>query len=144
MLSIFKGKKVNKIYYFGANDSWCHHMSIDFKLKVIENPVFLEIDIKEPALSKGDKFFNHENGNIYLIEDAMRGTKNTMVYFTNIVLETIVDEESLIKAENDKVEYEISEKERRSKYDENERLKAEAYKMVSQLKKSWWRKLFRL
>jgi len=144
MLSIFKGKKMKKIYYFGENNFWGRYMSIDFKLKVIENPVFLEIDIKEPALSKGDKFFNHENGDIYFIEDAMRGTEDTMVYFTNVVLETIVDEESLIKAQNDKVEYEKSEKERREKYEERERLKAEEDKIVAQLRKSWWRKLFRL
>jgi len=142
MLSIFKGKKIEKIYYFGKNDSWEYHMSIYSKLKVIENPAFLEIDIKEPALSKGDKFFNHENGDIYFIEDAMRGTEDTMVYFTNVVLETVIDEESLIKAKNDREEYEISEKERREKYEESERLKAE--KIANQLSKPWWRKLFRL
>jgi len=120
------------------------YMSIDFRLKVIENPVFLEIDIKEPALSKGDKFFNHDNGDIYFIEDVMRGTEDTMVYFTNVVLETVIDEESLIKAKNDKAEYETLEKEKREKYDESERLKAESNKVVGQLRKSWWRKLFRL
>ena len=144
MLSIFKGKKMEKIYYFGENNFWGKSMSIDFKLKVIENPVFLEIDIKEPALSKGDKFFNHENGDIYFIEDAMRGTEDTMVYFTNVILETVIDEESLIKAKNDRAEYETSEKWRREKYEESERLKAEANKIDGQLGKSWWRKLFRL
>jgi len=144
MLSIFKGKKMEKTYYFRDNDFWGHSIPIGFKLKVIENPIFLEIDIKEPALSKGDKFFNHENGDIYFIEDAMRGTEDTMVYFTNVVLETIIDEESLIKAKNDKAEYETLEKERREKYDENERLKVEADKIANQLRKSWWRKLFRL
>jgi len=144
MLSMFKGKKMKKIYYFGESSFWGHSLSIDFKLKVIENPVFLEIDIKEPALSKGDKFFNHENGDIYLIEDAMRGTEDTMVYFTNVVLETAIDEDSLIKAKNDKIEYEASERERRERHDERERLKVEAGKIADQLAKPWWRKLFRL
>lgn len=108
MKSIFKGKILKKVFWFGQDyDSYTpfgyrpHPLRIQRKLELIETPVFLEMDIKEPALNKGDKFYNHENNNIYFIEDAMRGTEDTMVYFTNVVLDTIIDEESKAKAESD-------------------------------------------
>lgn len=146
MKSIFKGKILKKVYWFGEDYTSCtpfgyqlHPLRIQSNLKVIETPVLLTLDIKEPVLSKGDKFYNHENDNIYLIEDAMRGTEDNMVYFTDVVLETIIDEESKTKAESDKVEY------KKEELDMEKRLKEhkQKFKLIKEPpKKSWLKRLF--
>jgi hypothetical protein len=143
MKSIFKGQIVKEFYYFGAgydNNSIFGYYSSERKIRIkediIEYKTFLEIDLSEPPLQKGDKFYNLNTDKTYYIEDAMRGTGDTMVYFTDKILETIVDEESKQKAEEDKRKY------------EEEQLKALQEKPQEESKpkpkKSWWKRLFNI
>jgi len=145
--SVFKGKIVKEIYYLGRDYTWNSSSSKEVKkyVEVIDTPTFLELDINEPALNKGNKFYNHESEKIYIIEDAMRGTEDTMVYFTDMILETIIDEKSKANAEMEYEEY--------IKEIEKEREKQEVLKKNKELetipkgelyipKKSWWRRLF--
>lgn len=127
MQSIFKGEIVQEIYSFGTEWGVPH---IYKDLRIVEYKTFLEIDLKEPPLNKGDKFYVHETEEHFLIKDAMRGTNDTMVYFTDKILEKTVNEEFKAKAERDRDEYE------KKRHEEREKI------VTPQVKKSWWKQLF--
>ena len=155
MKSIFKGKMQKEIYYFDVN--WSKHninlirnyyppKEIYIELETIEASTFLELDINEPSLNQGERFYNHKDNEIYHIEYAMRGTDDTMVYFTDKVLKTIIDEESKIKAEKELNEYKAIQKADREEAEALRKEKELAELSENNLivpKKSWWKRLLK-
>jgi len=151
MKSIFKGKIFKKIYFLETKRQYGYNYvkwyeEIESKLELIEASTFLELDINEPSLNQGERFYNHKDNEIYYIEYAMRGTDDTMVYFTDKVLKTIIDEESKIKAEKELNEYKATQKaecEKQEALRKEKELEELSRSNVDSLKKeSWWKRLF--
>lgn len=163
MKSIFMGKILKKSFWFG--EDWRISglpnppKKINSKIEVIERPVILVTDITEPKLITGNEFYNIEDNQLYKIEKIVRGTDNSIVYFTNFIVEEIIDEESKIKAEKEMEEYRESKRKiAEAKREEMKKLleetkidlevKAETEEKpqdpITIPKKSWWRKLYEM
>lgn len=103
MKSIFKGRHVEKIYSFNK-DPW--YSDVDFIIyqeNIVKNETFYTTILDRPPLEVHDKFYIGELDEVVKIVEAMRGEVDgmeAMIYFTNKVLSTVEDKESLEMAKN--------------------------------------------
>jgi len=92
MKSIFKGKNIRKVYDFIP---WNSRNDISIIEQILNHETILSTDLDTPPLQVRDQFYLTDKDKLVVIENAVRGTDNIMVYFTDYIINT---EEELIKS----------------------------------------------
>ena len=97
------GKTVEKIYFnkpFGRI-SWDHYK--------ISDDLLWEGEISTPAIEEGEKIFISTLDIKAVVEERARNIEGGFYYYTDHIVKQMVNEESLVKAEKIKNEYEEKE-----------------------------------